>query len=257
MRADQEQRLRLAILEKRFRCAFQPKVDIRTREIHGVEALVRLCDENGIIQGPGTFVDLAVELGLIDELTHLVLAEIVDALDLIDAEFGAGASISLNVAAKQAADLTFMRSLAAALEASGCPERFMVEVTEDALIRKQHFQDEILPLLRQIGVRVSIDDFGTGYSAISYLGHFPISTLKIDRSFVRDIDARGKNHALVKAMISMAESLGLDVVAEGVETQQQADVLASLDCHRAQGYLFGKPMPEAQFVAYARSEKVA
>jgi EAL domain-containing protein (putative c-di-GMP-specific phosphodiesterase class I) len=131
-----------------------------------------------------------------------------------------------------------------------------MEITESLLLENDQNVGRTLDELNEMGVAIAIDDFGTGYSAISYLGHFPISTLKIDRSFVRDIDARGKNLALVKAMISMAESLGLDVVAEGVETQQQADVLASLACHRAQGYLFGRPMPEVQFVPYAQSGKV-
>ncbi|MET0878311.1 MAG: diguanylate cyclase, partial [Tardiphaga sp.] len=117
-----EQSLRLAILEKRFCCAFQPKVDIRTQEITGVEALVRLRDDAGVIQAPGTFINLATELGLIDELTHLVLAEIVKSIDLINETFGPNASISINVAAKQACNPEFMRSFALALEATGYPE---------------------------------------------------------------------------------------------------------------------------------------
>ena len=243
VRAEQEQRLRLAILEKRFRCAFQPKVDIRTREIHGVEALVRLCDENGIIQGPGTFVELAVELGLIDELTHLVLAEIVGALDLINAEFGSSASISLNVAAKQAADLTFMRSLAAALQSSGCPQRFMVEVTEDALLRKQHFQNEILPMLREIGVRVSIDDFGTGYSSLSALADITADEVKIDRSFITDIHKRPRNQSILRAIESLSKSLGMTVIAEGVETfEELAYLQAATEIRYAQGYYFSRPL---------------
>ena len=141
-----EQALRLAILEKRFCCAFQPKVDIRTQEVKGIEALVRLRDEEGVIQAPGTFIDLAVELGLIDELTHLVLAEIVKSIDQIDETFGPDTTISINVAAKQAGDPEFMRPFAQALEATGFPKRFMIEVTEDAFVTKTHFQDEILPI---------------------------------------------------------------------------------------------------------------
>ncbi len=116
-----EQSLRLAILEKRFCCAFQAKVDIRTQEIKGIEALVRLRDNEGVIQAPGTFINLAVELGLIDELTHLVLAEIVKSIDLINETFGATATISINVAAKQAGNPEFMQSFARALEATGYP----------------------------------------------------------------------------------------------------------------------------------------
>ncbi|MDO9062033.1 MAG: diguanylate cyclase, partial [Bradyrhizobium sp.] len=157
-----EQSLRLAILEKRFCCAFQSKVDIRTKAIMGIEALVRLRDDDGVIQAPGTFVNLAVELGLIDELTHLVLAEIVKSIDLINETFGPDTSISINVAAKQACNPEFMRPFAQALQATGYPERFMIEVTEDAFVTKSHFQDDILPIFRKLGVRISIDDFGTG-----------------------------------------------------------------------------------------------
>src|SRR6202007_1338066 len=111
-----EQSLRLAILEKRFCCAFQAKVDIRTQDIKGIEALVRLRDDEGVIQAPGTFINLAVELGLIDELTHLVLAEIVRSIDLINDTFGHDTSISMNVAAKQAGNSEFMQSFARALD---------------------------------------------------------------------------------------------------------------------------------------------
>ena len=111
-----EQSLRLAILEKRFCCAFQPKVDIRTQDVKGIEALVRLRDDEGVIQAPGTFINLATELGLIDELTHLVLAEIVKSIDLINETFGPDTTISINVAAKQAGNPEFMRSFAQALK---------------------------------------------------------------------------------------------------------------------------------------------
>src|ERR1700748_3005142 len=124
-----EQSLRLAILEKRFCCAFQAKVDIRTQAIKGIEALVRLRDDEGVIQAPGTFINLAVELGLIYALTHLVLPEIVRSIDLINDTFGHDTTISMNVAAKQACNPEFMHSLAQALEATGYPERFMIEVT--------------------------------------------------------------------------------------------------------------------------------
>src|ERR1700724_2986881 len=127
-----EQSLRLGILEKRFCCAFQPKVDIRTKEVKGIEALVRLRDDEGVMQDPGTFINPAVELGLIDELTHLVLAEIVKSIDLINETFGHDTTISINVAAKQAGNSKFMRSFAQAIEATGFPKRFTIEVTEDA-----------------------------------------------------------------------------------------------------------------------------
>lgn len=185
-RTEIEQALRVAILEKRFRCVFQPKVDIRTEEVKGIEALVRLQTDTGEIQPPGNFINLAVELGLIDELTHLVLAEIMKSIDLVNQEFGRDTSISINVAAKQAGDVEFMTSFAHALEATGCPKRFIIEVTEDAFLEKAHFQSEVLPLLRELGVGISIDDFGVGYSSLSALADITADELKIDRSFIME-----------------------------------------------------------------------
>jgi c-di-GMP phosphodiesterase Gmr len=213
-----EQSLRLAILEKRFCCAFQTKVDIRTRAVKGIEALVRLRDDEGIIQAPGTFINLAVELGLIDELTHLVLADIVRSIDLINETFGHDTTISINVAAKQAGNLEFMRSFAEALEATGYPRRFLVEVTEDAFVAKTHFQTEILPMFRRLGVGISIDDFGIGYSSLSALADITADEIKIDRSFITDIHRRPRSQGILRAIESLSEALGMTVIAEGIES---------------------------------------
>jgi cyclic di-GMP phosphodiesterase Gmr len=238
-----EQSLRLAILEKRFCCAFQTKVDIRTQDIKGIEALVRLRDDEGVIQAPGTFVNLAVELGLIDELTHLVLAEIVKSIDLINETFGPDASISINVAAKQACNPEFMRPFALALEATGYPERFMIEVTEDAFVTKTHFQDEILPMFRKLGVRISIDDFGTGYSSLSALADITADEIKIDRSFITDIHKRPRSQGILRAIESLSEALGMTVIAEGIETfEELAYLQAATKIRYAQGYYFSRPI---------------
>jgi cyclic di-GMP phosphodiesterase Gmr len=238
-----EQSLRLAILEKRFCCAFQPKVDIRTQDIKGIEALVRLRDDEGVIQAPGTFINLAVELGLIDELTHLVLAEIVKSIDLINETFGHGATISINVAAKQACNPEFMRSFAQALEATGFPGRFMIEVTEDAFVAKTRFQDEILPIFRKLGVGISIDDFGIGYSSLSALADITADEIKIDRSFITDIHKRPRSQGILRAIESLSEALGMTVIAEGLETfEELAYLQAATNIRYAQGYYFARPI---------------
>ncbi|MFH1344281.1 MAG: EAL domain-containing protein [Pseudomonadota bacterium] len=238
-----EQSLRLAILEKRFCCAFQTKVDIRTQDIKGIEALVRLRDDDGVIQAPGTFVNLAVELGLIDELTHLVLVEIVKSIDLINETFGPDTSISINVAAKQACNPEFMRPFALALEATGYPERFMIEVTEDAFVTKTHFQDQILPIFRKLGVRISIDDFGTGYSSLSALADITADEIKIDRSFITDIHKRPRSQGILRAIESLSEALGMTVIAEGIETfEELAYLQAATKIRYAQGYYFSRPI---------------
>lgn len=238
-----EQSLRLAILEKRFCCAFQPKVDIRTKEIKGIEALVRLRDDEGVIQAPGTFINLAVELGLIDELTHLVLAEIVKSIDLINETFGADTTISINVAAKQAGNPEFMRPFAQALEATGYPRRFMIEVTEDAFVAKTHFQTEILPIFRKLGVGISIDDFGIGYSSLSALADITADEIKIDRSFITDIHNRPRSQGILRAIESLSEALGMTVIAEGIETfEELAYLQAATKIRYAQGYYFHRPI---------------
>ena len=255
-----EQSLRLAILEKRFCCAFQAKVDIRTQDIKGIEALVRLRDDDGVIQAPGTFVNLAVELGLIDELTHLVLAEIVKSIDLINDTFGPDTSISINVAAKQAGNPQFMRPFALALEATGYPKRFMIEVTEDAFVAKTHFQDEILPMFRKLGVGVSIDDFGIGYSSLSALADITADEIKIDRSFITDIHKRPRCQGILRAIESLSEALGMTVVAEGIETfEELAYLQAATKIRYAQGYYFSRPIfleelrPPVRILGHARA----
>jgi len=230
-------------LRSRFCCAFQAKVDIRTHDIKGIEALVRLRDDEGVIQAPGTFINLAVELGLIDELTHLVLAEIVKSIDLINESFGPEAGISINVAAKQAGNPEFMRSFANALEATGFPKRFMIEVTEDAFVTKTHFQHEILPIFRNLGVGISIDDFGIGYSSLSALADITADEIKIDRSFITDIHKRPRSQGILRAIESLSEALGMTVIAEGVESfEELAYLQAASKIRYAQGFYFSRPI---------------
>ncbi len=252
-----EQSLRLAILEKRFCCAFQSKVDIRTQAVKGIEALVRLRDDEGVIQAPGSFINLAVELGLIDELTHLVLAEIVKSIDLINDTFGAEATISINVAAKQAGNPEFMRTFAQALEETSFPQRFLIEVTEDAFVAKNHFQSEILPMFRKLGVGITIDDFGTGYSSLSALADITADEIKIDRSFISDIHKRHRNQGILRAIESLSEALGMTVIAEGIESYEELAYLqAATKIRYAQGYYFSRPifLEELKLATPAASE---
>ena len=252
-----EQSLRLAILDKRFCCAFQSKVDIRTQAVAGIEALVRLRDDEGVIQAPGSFINLAVELGLIDELTHLVLAEIVKSIDLINDMFGADTTISINVAAKQAGNPAFMRTFAQALEETGFPKRFMIEVTEDAFVAKSDFQSEILPMFRKLGVGISIDDFGTGYSSLSALADITADEIKIDRSFITDIHKRPRSQGILRAIESLSEALGMTVIAEGLESYEELAYLqAATKIRYAQGYYFARPifLEELKLATPASSE---
>ena len=242
-RMAQEQRLRLAVRDGRFCCAFQPKVDIRSQEVVGVEALIRLRDENGEIHAPGDFIGLATELGLIDDLAHLALDQIVRSMDLIDEAFGPHVTVAINIAAKQACNIRFMRDFCDELKSTNYASRFIVEVTEDAFVAKSLFQSQVLPMLREIGTRVSIDDFGTGYSSLAALADITADELKIDRSFITDIHKRSRSQSILKAIEALSEPLGMTVIAEGVETVEEVTFLqAATRIRYAQGYYFSRPI---------------
>jgi c-di-GMP phosphodiesterase Gmr len=241
-RMELEQRLRMAIRDRHFCCAYQPKVDIHSQKVIGLEALIRWRDEAGDISPPGNFIGLAVELGLIDTITNMVLAESIKAVDRIDDAFGHDVTISINVAAKQACEYEFMKPFVESLKKTGYPERFILEVTEDAFVAAGKFQTHIIPILREAGVRVSIDDFGTGYSSLSTLAEIAVDEVKIDRSFITAIHQRPRNQSVLKAIESLGRVLGITVVAEGVETfEELAFLQAATSIRYAQGYYFSKP----------------
>jgi diguanylate cyclase (GGDEF)-like protein len=254
-RIELDQRLRLAIRDRKFCCAFQPKLDIHSQEVVGFETLVRWRDDNGTIQVPGSFIGLATELGLIDQITQFVLAQAAEALDRLDDAFGTGGRISVNVAAKQANNVKFMQSIVSLLEQTGRPERFMLELTEDAFVAKNQFQTQVLPILRGIGVQVSIDDFGTGYSSLSALADITADEIKIDRSFVTAIHQRPRSQSVLKAIESLGQALGMSIVAEGVETFEELSYLrAATRIRQAQGYYFSKPFFLEDVARHTRTE---
>ena len=237
-----EQRLRLAIRDQRLGCAYQPKVDFRSGEVVGLEVLLRWRDEDGFIHPPGDFVNLAVELGLMDEITHLVLSETVESIDRINAAFGEEVMISINVAAKQADQPLFMRSLVDALVSTGYPERFMLELTEEAFLTKSRFQSDVLPMIRAIGAKVSIDDFGVGYSSLAALADITADEIKVDRSFITAIHQRPRSQSILKAIESLAGALDMSIVVEGVESfEELAYLQAATRIRKAQGYYFARP----------------
>ncbi len=241
-RIELERRLRLAIRDRKLCCAFQPKLDIHSQDVVGFETLVRWRDEDGVLQFPSSFIGLATELGLMDQITLFVLAQAAGAIDRLDDAFGRDGTISINIAAKQANDLKFMFSFVEALKATGYARRFMLELTEDAFVAKGRFQSQILPMLREIGTRVSIDDFGTGYSSLSTLADITADEIKIDRSFMTAIHRRPRSQSVLKAIESLAHSLGMTIVAEGVETfEELAYLQAATRIRYAQGFYFSKP----------------
>lgn len=242
-RMESEQRLRLAIRDHRFVCAFQPKVDIHTQEVLGFETLVRWRDSDGEIHTPGQFIGLAIELGLINPITSFVLNDTIASMERLDAAFGGGTSVSINIGAKQASDLGFMASLTETIRDSGYAERLILELTEDAIVDNGVFQTKVLPGLRDMGVKISIDDFGTGYSSLSALADIIADEIKIDRSFISRINERPRSQSVLKAIESLAQSLGMNMVAEGVETKEELIYLQTASRIRAaQGFYFSKPI---------------
>jgi diguanylate cyclase (GGDEF)-like protein len=238
-----EQSLRLAIRDRSFVCALQPKVDFRAGKIAGLEVLMRWRDENGEARSPGDSIAFAVNLGLMNEMTQLLFEETLASLDAIDATFGTGLRLGFNIAAQQAGDMRFMRAFADRLAASGQARRFMIELTEEALLRASQFQLQVAPMLREIGAKISIDDFGVGYSSLSTLAEIEADEIKVDRSFITAIHERPRNQGLLRAIESIGQALKTPVMVEGVETK---DELAYLRDHTsvsvAQGYLFSKPV---------------
>ena len=241
-RMELEQKLRLAVRERQFHCAYQPKVNIRSGRVTGFEALARW-SVDGKTLGPGKFLPLAMELGMLDEITWHVLEAGLQGLACLDATYGKDTTLSFNIAASQASDPAFMADLAAQIGQSGQAHRLMLELTEDGFLGAARFQDQTLPVLRDLGVRVSIDDFGTGYSSLSVLADLTADEIKVDRSFISAIEQRPRNQSVLKTIESLSHALGLQVVAEGVETEAElAYLLANTSIDLSQGYFFAQPM---------------
>jgi len=252
-RMELEQRLRAAARERRFRAVFQPKVCIATGRTVGFEALVRWVEPDGTIHMPGTFVDLATELGLLDDVTRAVLEGLAAGMPRLKQWYGPDTSVSLNVSAGQVEDSVFMNSFIAQLAQSGVADSIIIELTEHALVATQRFQRTVLPTLRGLGVRVSIDDFGTGYSSLATLSDITADEVKVDRAFITAIHNRPRSQGILRAIESLCSALDVAMVAEGVESQEELGYLQAHSSIRfVQGYFFGKP----QFIEALEPVKV-
>jgi diguanylate cyclase (GGDEF)-like protein len=240
---DTERALRAALDHDELRVYYQPLLDVATGRVTGAEALVRWQHPTRGLVPPMEFVPVAEETGQIGAIGAFVLTEA-----CLEAARWAAAgnpmTVSVNVAVGQLRDLGFVASVQAALAAANLPPaRLCLEVTESTMMRASGTETKALEELRRLGVRLAIDDFGTGYSSLSYLHQLPVDELKIDRSFINRIAAGNRDAHLVEAIMGMAHALGLEVVAEGVETALQLEFLAELGCQQAQGYLFSPPVP--------------
>ena len=245
-----EQMLRRALANNEFSLNFQPIVD-QHGSVISAEALIRWPHpEKGIIS-PAQFIPLAEEKGLIIPIGEWVLHEALKTAASWQTLSDNPPSVSVNLSSVQLKRQNIPALIKRLLCKTGLPaEKLTLEITESLLMSDDAETLEQLERLRDMDINISIDDFGTGYSSLSYLKKFPISHLKIDRSFVQELPENDEDAALVKAIIAMSQSLNLRVIAEGVETQAQSDFLAALNCQYIQGYLNSKPLTEEAFKAY-------
>ncbi|QJB55599.1 EAL domain-containing protein [Pseudodesulfovibrio sp. zrk46] len=239
--------LRRAVDLHEFEVAYQPIMNLENRAISGFEALVRWRHpQHGIIH-PGRFIGLAEDTGLIYAIDNLVLNEACAQVRHWQTVYGSrlknGLTLNINISGKHFGKAMLPGQISRAIDDSGIPpETLNVEITESALMDNPAFAEDILHQLKALGTNVCIDDFGTGYSSLSYLQRFPIDVVKVDRSFINDVDGDLDSQAIVRTVFSLGESLGLKIVAEGVETPEQLAFLESEGCRYVQGFLFYKPL---------------
>tara|TARA_R110000782_G_scaffold263725_1_gene356515 strand:- start:686 stop:2413 length:1728 start_codon:yes stop_codon:yes gene_type:complete len=246
-----EAKLRRAIERQEFVLNYQPKFDIHTQALLGAEALIRWhCPDDSVIS-PAVFIPLAEESGLISVITDWVIKEACRQNSEWQQEGYAPIRMAINISPRQFAQENIAGRIFNQIICSDLAPKYVeLEITEGALMDDVKKSNEILKELKNRGIHISIDDFGTGYSSLSYLKKFHINTLKIDQSFVRDIMEDTDDAAIVEAIIAMAKSLRLNVIAEGVETREQLNYLATKGCNEAQGYLLGKPVTADEFTKF-------
>ena len=243
--------LRQAVSRDELELLYQPIVHAETCQVRGVEALVRWRRPGFGLVAPDEFIPLAEETGLIVEIGAWVLDRACrDLADWTDLYPERSLGVAVNVSSRQLTSFDIVDTVKATVERTGVePRRLTLELTESTLIDDAASTQTILRELRNLGLNLSIDDFGTGYSSLTYLRVFPISILKIDKSFVRTIGTQREDTAIVAAVLALARNLGITVVAEGVETPEQFAVLQMLACPYVQGYLFSRPVPAADIPA--------
>ena len=247
-RAEAEAALRIAIREQRFVLHYQPQVDCDGEWI-GAEALLRWRHPERGLVAPGEFIPLAEETGLILPIGRWVLETACRQLEAWSND-RRDLRLSVNVSARQFGQPDFVEQVAETLRATGAPaERLVLELTESVMLDDVAGAADKMNALKELGVGFAVDDFGTGYSSLAYLTRLPLDQIKIDRSFVRNLPGSANDAAVAHTIITLAESLGLAVIAEGVETEAQRSFLERHGCPSFQGFLFGKPMPIEEFEA--------
>ncbi len=248
-----EAQLQQALIRDEFRMHYQPLVNIETGEVEGAEALIRwIHPERGTIM-PGDFIWLAEETGFILEIGEWVLNKTCRQIQKWVESGVITGRVSVNLSAIQFAQPDILERVKSILTETGCSASFLeIEITESILVAHPETMRKTVENFKAEGITVAIDDFGTGYSSLAYLKRFQPDQLKIDRSFIHDVISDTGDIAIIRAIISLGHALGLSLVAEGVETREQAEFLKSEGCDLAQGYLYGKPVPANEFPGYVK-----
>jgi diguanylate cyclase (GGDEF)-like protein/PAS domain S-box-containing protein len=252
-----ESSLRAGMKLQQFDVHYQPIIDIHSRRVAGLEALLRWKHPAQGYVSPERFIEVAEETGLIIPIGQFVLDRLGRDINAWRDQGAHLVPVSMNVSAVQLERTRLREVMLQAMERFNIgPQLIALELTEGSLFetRTGEFREDALASLRDLGVKIAIDDFGTGYSSLSYLKRWRVDSLKIDRSFVRDIATDPSDHAIVSAIVAMARSLNIQVVAEGIETWQQLDILRNMGCSLAQGFLFARPCSAADAVRYLKVE---
>lgn len=248
---DMVKEFRAALIQKEFRIYYQPKVDPATNRVLGLEALVSWQKQDGAVVSPGEFIPMAEETGLILQLSQYVLEEACKDLKMLKERFAFPLMLSVNISPLEFKQPDFAENILKGLNSYLLPASSIeIEITETTMMADLKSTVEKLNLLKKEGISIAIDDFGTGYSSLYYLKKLPISTLKIDKSFIDDMTTDQNDANIVETMILMAKNLGIEVVAEGVETKEQFELLAKYKCDLIQGYYYAKPMPLTDLILY-------
>ena len=240
-----------------FSVFYQPKINIASGKVSGMEALVRFDMPNKGVISPSVFIPVSEETGQIIDIGEVVLRKACFATKKwVDAGLFDG-RMAVNLSAVQFTQPNLVSVIESALTESQLPAKYLeLEITEGTVMDSPQKAIETMLQIRAMGINLSLDDFGTGYSSLAYLKRFPLNTLKIDKAFVDDIEHSEQGRNMVATIVTIAHNLGLNVVAEGVETNQQLQYLASLRCEQLQGYLYSKPLPEKDFHNYLLSHRI-
>ena len=259
MRIELESALHAALANDEFILHYQPQFEFDDNSLCGFEALVRWQPPGSDLVLPGNFIGIAEESRLIQEIDTLVLMKVCNQVKKWqDAGLiGEGFPVSVNLSSRLFDSSGLVDTVKGILNSSQVsPENLELELTESAMMRDVDQSARILSELRGLGLQIAVDDFGTGYSSLAYLKSLPITRLKIDKAFVSGIPDDSSDVAITKAIVLLGKTLGLDMLAEGIETEDQRQALMLMGCRRGQGYLYAKPLPAKQFEAFLLNSNI-